>query len=128
MIAPETTQVEGQCDCESFPVPQQTTTPAPQVPTGSGLPCLVELGSEDNVACQAMVPVLAEVAETLERQVAVVEIDTNLHRQEAVRWQLRLIPTQILLDAKGEILWRHEGQIPADELLAEIREAGTGTP
>ncbi len=127
VTVPETAQIEGQCDCVSFPVPQQATAPAPQVPTNSGLPCLVELGGEDSEACQAMVPVLAEVAETLEGEVDVVEINTDLHRQEAIRWQLRLIPTQILLDADGEILWRHEGHIPADELLAEIRKASAET-
>ncbi len=124
---PETVQIEGHCECEDVPPPPQSAGPAPQVPTGSGLPCLVELGGEDREACKAMAPVLAEVAETLAGQVDVVKIDTDLYRQEAIRWQLRLIPTQILLDADGEILWRHEGHIPADELLAEIRKASAET-
>ena len=98
--------------------------PAPKAPTGSGLPCLLELGSDECEACQLMEKVLKQVALELAGTADVVFVDTDLYPEEATRWRLRLIPTQLLLDAEGKELWRHEGYVSVEDLLAKLSELG----
>lgn len=121
---PESGQAQDDVCCAPAPASGRNVGPAPEVPTGSGLPCLLELGSDECQPCQLMEDVLHQVADKLAGKLDVVVIDTDLYPEEATRWRLRLIPTQILLDADGTELWRHESDLPADELLASLSEAG----
>jgi thioredoxin 1 len=108
------------CTEQTGPATDSVAAPAPAVPTGSGRPCLVELGADDCQACREMVQVLDEVTPKLAGKVDVVRIDTNAYPQQARRWRLRMIPTQLVVGAQGEELWRHEGSIAAEGLLAEV--------
>ena len=113
------------CDtCGGLPAQSadRAAGPAPAVPTGSGRPCLVELGADDCEACRNMVHVLDEVTPRLASQADVVRMDTNAYPQEARRWRLRMVPTQLVVDAQGNEQWRHEGFIAADELLEKVKQ------
>ncbi len=105
---------------------------APAIPTGSGRPCLVEFGSDECAECQAMDKVLAEAAPRLKDKLDIVRVDTDVHLAEAQRWRLRIVPTQIMVDAAGHELWRHEGALSADELVAKalrpVAAGGTRRP
>lgn len=98
----------------------------PAIPTGSDLPCLVEFGSEKSVDCKQMAQVVDEVETRLKGKVDVVRVDADLHLGEVQRWRLRMVPTQILTDAQGKELWRHEGYIATERLLAEVHNAVPG--
>ena len=113
-------EAEGDACCPPLPATERNTGAPPKTPTGSGLPCLVEFEAEAPEDCQLMEEVLKEVAVELAGRIDVVVIDTDLYPEEATRWRLRLVPTQIVLDAEGEELWRHEGYVSAQELLARL--------
>jgi thioredoxin 1 len=98
-------------------------TKPPAIPTGSGLPCLVEFGADECGPCLSMAGVLGEVEPKLKGKVDLVRVDTDVYLGEVQRWRLRMVPTQILVDAQGKELWRHEGYIAADDLMAKIRAA-----
>lgn len=110
--------------CCTLPLnPAAQNAPKLKIPTGSGLPCLVEFGSNECDACKRMAVVLRELTPKLKATADLVQVDTALYPGEAQRWRLRMVPTQILLDAHGQEQWRHEGFIAAAELLARVTTA-----
>ncbi len=110
--------------CNPLPASARNAGPPLKIPTGSGLPCLAEFGSNECAACKKLAPVLDELEAKLKGKLDVVRIDTRQYPEEADRWRLRLIPTIILLDASGKELARREGYLPLDKLLSEIKAAG----
>ena len=101
--------------------------PAPALPTGSGLPCLAEFDSDECDDSTRMQAVLVVGEQHFRGVIDFVRVDTDIHPAEAQKWRLRMIPTQILVDASGAELWRHEGYLPFDELRTQIeRHLGNG--
>jgi thioredoxin 1 len=100
----------------------------PAIPTGSGRPCLAEFGSDECNECQRMRKVLTEISPKLRGRVDIVQVDTDVHLGQAQRWRLRMVPTQILVSAKGQEVWRHEGYLDTGELAAKIRGSAGAAP
>jgi thioredoxin 1 len=88
------------------------------------LPRLVDLGADKCIPCRMMAPLLAELAKEYAGQLDVVFIDVWKNREEGPRYGIRVIPTQILYDAKGKELFRHEGFYAKKDILAKWRELG----
>lgn len=84
----------------------------------------VELGSDSCVPCREMRPVMDAVARRYAAQVAVVFYDVYEHRDLATRFEVRVIPTQVFLDAQGKEFYRHEGFLPQDEIERLLAERG----
>lgn len=71
-------------------------------------------------------------------RVHIVEVDVSIDTSPAAHWQVRVIPTLILLDADETILARHEDDLPDDQLQAWVERGcerlrhglweGTATP
>lgn len=91
---------------------------------GSGLPRLVDLGSESCVPCRMMQPELEHLRTTMEGSLEVVFIDVNQDRSAASDYRIRVIPTQIFFSPEGVELTRHEGYIDAEGILGIFREHG----
>ena len=102
--------------------PDETETEA--VAVGSGLPRLVDLGSESCVPCRMMQPELELLRTTMEGSLEVVFIDVNQDRNAASSYRIRVIPTQIFFSPEGVELARHEGYIDAEGMLRIFREHG----
>lgn len=112
------------CDtCVPVGKPTAGAPAAPVIPASSDRPSLVELGSDECEQCKKMQKVLSELEPMLADTADVVRVDTDVHTDVVSRFRLRLIPTQIIVDGKGQELWRHEGFIPLDELKAEVGKA-----
>jgi thioredoxin 1 len=88
------------------------------------LPRLVDLGADKCIPCKMMAPLLAELAKEYAGQLDVVFIDVWKNREEGPRYGIRVIPTQILYDAKGKELFRHEGFYAKKDILAKWKELG----
>lgn len=88
------------------------------------LPRLVELGSKTCVPCKAMAPIIDELRETFSGQLAVEFVDVKANPNAAASYQIRLIPTQVFLDAEGKELFRHEGFFSREEILKQWSELG----
>lgn len=107
--------------CCALPVnPAARKAPALKIPTGSGLPCLVAFGAGGCEPCRRMVAVLSELSPRLQGKADLVPVDTEVYPGEAQRWRLRMVPTQLLVGANGQELWRHEGYLGAQELLGRV--------
>lgn len=88
------------------------------------LPRLVDLGANKCIPCKAMAPILEELRKAYADQFETVFIDVWENEDAAEPYAINLIPTQIFFDADGKELWRHEGFLGKDEILAKWKEFG----
>jgi len=100
------------------------STDVPDGPSDIHLPRLLDLGSHYCTPCQMMVPELAALSEEFAGVVDVEFIDVNENQSAAESYGIRLIPTQILIDADGNELFRHEGFMNREEMAARLNEFG----
>jgi thioredoxin 1 len=97
---------------------------APVAQAAAGLPRLVDLGSTTCIPCKKMAPILDELRKEYALRMQVEFIDVNEHREAAMSYGIKLIPTQVFLDASGKELWRHEGFLDREDILAKWKELG----
>lgn len=90
----------------------------------SDLPRLLDLGSHSCTPCQMMVPELEAVSEDYAGVVNVDFIDVNENPNAARSYGIRLIPTQIIFDTRGNELFRHEGYMSREDMTAKLVEFG----
>ena len=80
----------------------------------------LEHGSTTCMPCKMMEKVLEEIEEIYGDSVAVKFIDVTKNRQEAIKDNIKLIPTQIFLDADGIEIFRHQGYFLTKEIQKVI--------
>jgi thioredoxin 1 len=84
----------------------------------NGLPALIDLGSNSCVPCQMMEGELERLENVTAGQLDVQVIDVNRNGQAARDFGIRVIPTQVFLSESGEELFRHEGYMSFDDMMA----------
>jgi len=89
--------------------------------TNQKLPKLVDLGASKCIPCKKMAPILEELREEYRGRMDVVFIDVWKNPKEGQTYGIQSIPTQIFYDADGKELFRHEGFIPKEDILAKWR-------
>ncbi|HCY75625.1 MAG TPA: thioredoxin [Ignavibacteriales bacterium] len=78
----------------------------------------VELGSVNCIPCKQMQPIMKSIEEKYGEQVKVIFYDVWKEDQKkyAQQYGIKLIPTQVFLDANGKEFHRHEGFYPEAEI------------
>lgn len=86
----------------------------------------VELGSVNCIPCKMMQPIMKEIEKEFAGQVKVIFYDvwTQAGRPYAQQYRIRVIPTQVFLDATGKEYYRHEGFFPKEELVKILKQKG----
>ncbi|MFO7813643.1 MAG: thioredoxin family protein [Pelovirga sp.] len=102
----------------------QNASTAAEVTLGSGLPMLVDLGADKCVPCKQMKPILDNLTEEYAGRMDVIFIDVWENRDQAARFNVRMIPTQIFYDKDGKELYRRVGFIGKEDILATWKELG----
>ena len=94
------------------------------------LPMLLDLGSKKCIPCKKMAPILADLKKQYAGKFDVEFIDVWLQENAgaAKAYGIRMIPTQIFLDARGKELRRHEGFLGKDDILSTWKELGYDFP
>ena len=88
------------------------------------LPRLVDLGKGTCIPCKKMKPILDELTVEYEGRAIVRVIDLRYEPQEARKYGIRLIPTQIFYDAEGNEVYRHEGFMDKQSIERKFAEMG----
>lgn len=88
------------------------------------LPRLVDLGATKCVPCKMMAPILEELKQTYAGKLEVIFIDVWEKPEEAEKYNINLIPTQIFFDATGKERFRHEGFFSKEDILSKWKEIG----
>jgi len=86
----------------------------------------VELGSVRCIPCKMMQPIMKDIERDYAGQVKVVFHDVWTPEGEpfALRYKIRVIPTQVFLDKEGKEYFRHQGFFPKDELIKILQQKG----
>jgi thioredoxin 1 len=90
----------------------------------AGLPRLIDLGRGTCIPCKKMAPILDELKKEYRGRAVIDVIDLREDLGAAQKYGIRLIPTQIFLDDEGREVWRHEGFLGKDAIVAKLREMG----
>ena len=100
--------------------------PELEVAGNSGLPRLVDLGALKCIPCKMMTPILEELKTEYAGRFRVDFIDVWEYPDKAKEYGIKLIPTQIFYDSSGKELFRHEGFMSKEDILAKWKEQGSG--
>ena len=92
--------------------------------TTANLPRLVDLGAGKCIPCKLMAPILEELKTEYKDKLQVIVIDVWENKNEASKYSIKMIPTQIFYDASGKELYRHEGFFAKNDILAKWKELG----
>jgi len=79
----------------------------------------LELGSLTCIPCQQMEKVLESIREKYGDQIEVIFQDIKKKKDIAKKFKVRMMPTQVFLDANGKEIHRHIGFYP-EELIDEF--------
>ena len=96
----------------------------PSATIQGNLPRLVDLGADKCIPCKMMAPILEELKTTYSGKLQVDFIDVWKNPGEAPKYKISVIPTQIFYDSTGKELFRHEGFLPKEDILAKWKEFG----
>ncbi len=88
------------------------------------LPRIVDVGADKCVPCVMMAPELEMLKKEYAGVLDVEFVDVWKYPEEANKYGVRAIPTQIFYDASGKELGRHLGFISKDGILAKFKDLG----
>lgn len=108
----------------SGPSASPVRSPVARATTSKPLPRMLDLGRGTCIPCKMMMPVLEELKTSLAGKLDVQYIDISKNPEAAQRWEVRMIPTQILIDEEGNELTRHTGFFPRADIIAEWKRIG----
>jgi thioredoxin 1 len=101
----------------------QTTAAIPPVPTPD-MVTLVDLGSHKCIPCKMMAPIIEDLQKEYAGRASVIFIDVWEHRDQAQRFGIRAIPTQIFYDRQGREVSRHMGFLDKKSIVSVFQKLG----
>lgn len=90
----------------------------------SGKPTLAEFGSTSCVYCLQMKAILEEIAKDYQGKLNILII--NVYEEGALvqKYGIIAIPTQIFFDRSGNIVTKHLGLLPKEDVTAQLKKMG----
>lgn len=89
-----------------------------------GKAVMLELGSVGCIPCEQMKPVMEKLRTNYQGKLEVIFVDVRKDRENARRFRVTVIPTQVFLDKKGEEFHRHIGFYAYEEIEPVLKKAG----
>ncbi|MDD3313048.1 thioredoxin family protein [Pseudodesulfovibrio sp.] len=96
----------------------------PQQAPIAGMVTMVDIGAHSCIPCKMMTPIIEALSKEYEGRAAIVFIDVWEHREEAAKYGVRTIPTQIFYDGRGVERYRHVGFLDRESIVAKLAELG----
>ncbi len=95
----------------------------PPLPT-PGMVTMVDLGAHKCIPCKMMAPIIVELQKEYTGRAAIIFIDVWEHREQAQRFGIRGIPTQIFFDKNGQEVSRHIGFLDKKSIVQTLEKLG----
>ena len=94
--------------------------------TSKPMVTFIELGSDKCIPCKKMQPILKSIEKKYREQIKVVFYDVwkDEYKSKSDEYKIKLIPTQIFLDANGKEIFRHEGYYPEAQIDKFLQSKG----
>jgi thioredoxin 1 len=102
----------------------EPTSARPAQAQRQALPRFVDLGTTTCAPCRVMLGVMEELEQRYPGAMIVEFVNVNSQPEEARRYGIQIIPTQIFYSPDGRELFRHVGVFRAEEVVAKWAELG----
>ena len=89
-----------------------------------GMVTMVDLGATRCIPCKMMAPILQKLEKRYAGKAAIVFLDVWVDPKPAQRFGIHAIPTQVFFNKKGEEIYRHEGFMSEEAIVAVLRQLG----
>jgi thioredoxin 1 len=89
-----------------------------------GMVTMIDLGADKCVPCKMMAPIMAKLEKAYEGRAAIVFIDVWKHNEQAGRFGIRAIPTQIFYNENGGEVYRHVGFMGEKAIVDQLKKMG----
>lgn len=89
---------------------------------------MIDLGAKKCIPCKMMAPILATLEKAYGERADIVFIDVWENRDQAQRFKIRAIPTQIFFNARGEEVYRHVGFLDEQSIITQLAKMGVNAP
>lgn len=95
----------------------------PEVPV-KGMVTMVDIGAKECIPCKMMAPIMEELEKEYKGRAAIIFIDVWKYRDQAQKFGIRAIPTQIFYDIDGKEVMRHVGFMDKNTIVAQLEKMG----
>jgi thioredoxin 1 len=89
-----------------------------------GMVTMIDLGAKKCIPCKMMAPIMEKMEKVYQGKAAIVFIDVWENREQAGRFGIRAIPTQIFFDPEGKEVYRHVGFMGEEAIVAQLKKMG----
>ena len=89
-----------------------------------GMVTMIDLGAKKCIPCKMMAPIMEKMEKVYQGKAAIVFIDVWEYREQAGRFSIRTIPTQIFFDPEGKEVYRHVGFMGEEAIVAQLKKMG----
>ncbi len=85
---------------------------------------MIDLGAHKCIPCKMMAPVLEELRKEYEGKASIVFIDVWQNKEQARKFSIQSIPTQIFFDKEGKEVSRHVGFMDKKSIVSMLEKMG----
>ena len=89
---------------------------------------MVDLGATSCIPCKMMAPIIEELAAEYRGKAAILFVDVWQNPDEAKKFKVSMIPTQIFFDRAGNEIYRHSGFLDKNTIVAQLAQMGVARP
>ena len=89
-----------------------------------GMVTMIDLGAKKCIPCKMMAPILVKMEKQYEGKATIVFIDVWKHNEQARRFGIRAIPTQIFFNENGREIYRHVGFMDENAIINQLKKMG----
>ena len=93
-----------------------------------GVVTMVDLGAKKCIPCKMMAPILEKLERAYAGKAAIVFIDVWENKEQAPRFKVKVIPTQIFFNEKGKEVFRHVGFFDEKSIVEQLTKMGIEKP
>ena len=95
----------------------------PEVPV-KDMVTMVDLGAKSCIPCKMMAPILEKLDKDYKGKAAILFIDVWKDPDQAKRFGIQTIPTQIFYDKQGKEVLRHSGFMSEEAIVTQLKKMG----
>ena len=89
-----------------------------------GTVSMLDLGADACIPCKMMAPIMTKLEKEYKGRADIIFIDVWKHPEQAKRFKVKAIPTQIFFDENGKEAGRHVGFLKEAAIVGKLKDLG----